>query len=62
MDDGFACNALDPILEKLKDVKTSVYLVGELVEWYPDLPQKIADAGHEVGFHCQVQWQEFVDR
>ena len=54
LDDGFACNALDPILEKLKDVKTSIYLVGELVEWHPDLPQKIADAGHEVGFHCQV--------
>jgi hypothetical protein len=54
LDDGFACNALDPILEKLKDAKTSIYLVGELVEWYPDLPQKIADAGHEVGFHCQV--------
>jgi len=54
LDDGFACNALDPILEKLQDVKTSIYLVGELVEWHPDLPQKIADAGHEVGFHCQV--------
>jgi len=54
LDDGFAGNALDPILEKLKDAKTSIYLVGELVEWYPDLPQKIADAGHEVGFHCQV--------
>ena len=54
LDDGFAHNALEPLLERLKDVKTSVYLVGELVEWYPDLPQKISDAGHEVGFHCQV--------
>jgi len=54
LDDGFAHNALDPLLERLKDVKTSIYLVGELVEWYPDLPQKISDAGHEVGFHCQV--------
>jgi hypothetical protein len=54
LDDGFASSALDPILEKLKDVQASFYLVGELVEWYPDLPQKIADAGHEVGFHCQV--------
>jgi hypothetical protein len=54
LDDGFACNVLDPILEKLKDVKTSFYLVGELVDWYPNLPQKIMDAGHEIGFHCQV--------
>ncbi len=54
LDDGFANDAIDPILEKLKDVQASFYLVGELVEWYPSLPQKIADAGHEVGFHCQV--------
>ena len=54
LDDGFAYNVLEPILEKLKDAITSFYLVGELVEWHPDLPQKILDAGHEVGFHCQV--------
>lgn len=54
LDDGFTHNAIAPLLERLKDVKTSIYLVGELVEWYPDLPQKISDAGHEVGFHCQV--------
>lgn len=54
LDDGFAHDALEPLLERLKDVKTSMYLVGELVEWYPDLPQKITEAGHEVGFHCQV--------
>lgn len=54
LDDDFAHNALEPLLERLRDVKTSMYLVGELVEWYPDLPQKISDAGHEVGFHCQV--------
>ena len=54
LDDGFARDAIDPILEKLGDAKASFYLVGELVEWYPELPQKIMDAGHEVGFHCQV--------
>jgi len=54
LDDDFACEAIDPILEILKDVKVSFYLVGELVEWYPELPQKIFEAGHEVGFHCQV--------
>lgn len=54
LDDGFAYDVLEPILEKLQDAQTSFYLVGELVEWHPDLPQKILDAGHEVGFHCQV--------
>ncbi len=54
LDDGFARDAIDPILEKFGDAKASFYLVGELVEWYPELPQKIFDAGHEVGFHCQV--------
>jgi peptidoglycan/xylan/chitin deacetylase (PgdA/CDA1 family) len=54
LDDGFARDALDPLLERLGDSKISFYLVGELVEWYPDLPKKIRAAGHEVGFHCQV--------
>jgi len=54
LDDGYAFDAIELILEKLNDAKASFYLVGELVEWYPDLPQKIAEAGHEVGFHCQV--------
>jgi peptidoglycan/xylan/chitin deacetylase (PgdA/CDA1 family) len=54
LDDNFSRDALDPMLERLGNVKTSIYLVGEMVGWYPDLPQKISDAGHEVGFHCQV--------
>lgn len=54
LDEGYSREAIDPILEKLGEAKASFYLVGELVEWYPDLPQKIFDAGHEVGFHCQV--------
>ena len=54
LDDNFAREVIDRILEVLKDVKVSFYLVGELVEWYPDLPQKIFGAGHEVGFHCQI--------
>ena len=53
-DGGFTQWVIDPLLEKLGNSKISFYLVGELVEWYPELPQKIVDAGHEVGFHCQV--------
>jgi hypothetical protein len=54
LDNGFARDAIDPVLEMLGDAKASFYLVGEMVEWYPELPQKIFDARHEVGFHCQV--------
>ncbi|MBE0669498.1 MAG: polysaccharide deacetylase family protein [Anaerolineales bacterium] len=54
LDEGYSRDAIDPILEMLGEAKASFYLVGELVEWYPDLPQKIFNAGHEVGFHCQV--------
>ena len=53
-DDGFTLNALDPILEQLGDARASIYLVGEVAEWYPELPQKIIAAGHELGMHCHI--------
>ncbi len=53
MDGGFTRRALDPILEQLGDSKASIYLVGEIAEWYPDIPQRIVAAGHELGLHCQ---------
>ncbi|MCC6297999.1 MAG: hypothetical protein IT314_01785 [Anaerolineales bacterium] len=53
MDGGFTLRALDPILDLLGDSKASIYLVGEIAEWYPEVPQKIVAAGHELGLHCQ---------
>jgi len=53
MDGGFTLRALDPILEQLSESKASIYLVGEIAEWYPKVPQKIVAAGHELGLHCQ---------
>ncbi len=53
LDGGFVLHALDPILEMLGDAQASFYLVGEIAGWYPHLPQKILDAGHELGLHCQ---------
>jgi hypothetical protein len=53
LDDGFTRRALDSILAQLGDSKASIYLVGEIAEWYPDVPQKIVAAGHELGLHCQ---------
>lgn len=53
MDGDFTLRALDPILAQLGDAKASIYLVGEIVQWYPQIPQKIISAGHELGLHCQ---------
>lgn len=53
LDGGFTRDALDPILEMLGPAKASFYIVGELTEWYPELPRKIIAAGHELGMHCQ---------
>jgi hypothetical protein len=54
IDNGFTRRAIDPILEQLGDARASIYLVGEIVEWYPEVPQKIVSAGHELGLHCHI--------
>ncbi len=54
LDGGFSRRALDPILEMLGPAKASFYIVGELLDWYPELPQKIIANGHELGLHCQL--------
>jgi hypothetical protein len=53
LDGGFTRQAIDPILDLLGESKASIYLVGEIAEWYPEIPQKIVAAGHELGLHCQ---------
>jgi len=54
LDDGFTLRALEPILDMLGGAMASIYLVGEIAGWYPEVPQKIAAAGHELGLHCQT--------
>lgn len=54
IDGGFTLHAIDPVLELLGDVKASMYLVGEIADWYPEVPQKIVSAGHELGLHCHI--------
>ncbi|HZM24197.1 MAG TPA: polysaccharide deacetylase family protein [Anaerolineales bacterium] len=54
LDGGFTLRAIDAILEQMKDSKASIYLVGEIVDWYPEVPQKIVSAGHELGLHCHI--------
>ncbi|PWH12989.1 MAG: hypothetical protein DDG60_11280 [Anaerolineae bacterium] len=53
LDGGFTRQALDPLLDLLGGARTSIYLVGEIAEWYPEVPEKIVAAGHELGLHCQ---------
>ena len=53
LDGGFTQRALDPILEMLAPARASLYLVGEIAAWYPEIPQKVVAAGHELGLHCQ---------
>lgn len=54
LDAGFTLQAIDPILSQLGQSKASIYLVGEIVQWYPEVPQKIVAAGHELGLHCHI--------
>jgi hypothetical protein len=54
LDQRFTLDAIDPILQQLGDSKASIYLVGEIGEWYPEVPQKIVAAGHELGLHCHI--------
>ena len=54
LDAGFTSIALDTILKKLGNSTASFFLVGEIANWYPEVPQKILDAGHELGLHCQI--------
>jgi hypothetical protein len=54
LDGGFSQSALADILDQLEGAKASFYLVGEVAEWYPQVPQSIVSAGHELGLHCQI--------
>jgi hypothetical protein len=54
IDNHFTGQAIDPLLEQLGDSQASIYLVGEIVDWYPEIPQKIISAGHELGLHCHI--------
>jgi hypothetical protein len=54
LDQGFTLDAIDPILDQLGPSKASIYLVGEIAGWYPEVPQKIVAAGHELGLHCHI--------
>jgi hypothetical protein len=45
---------LASILDQLGNSKASIYLVGEIADWYPEIPEMIVSAGHELGLHCHI--------
>lgn len=54
-DDGPHWHGTPAVLDTLRDARATAtfFLVGEQVERRPALAAEIADAGHEVGVHCQ---------
>jgi hypothetical protein len=54
LDQGFTLEAIDSIIDQLGTSRASIYLVGEIAGWYPEVPRKIVAAGHELGLHCHI--------
>ena len=66
-DDGPTPGVTEWILAMLEkyDAKATFFVLGKNVEMYPDLYQKILDAGHKVGNHTyshQKGWSMSLDR
>ena len=51
LDNGYLKRQTDKILKTFKKNRTTFFIPGEVNEWDPSLVSKIADAGHEIGFH-----------
>lgn len=55
-DAGFMAESVDKLL-KLFDrygFKTTFFVVGNIYDWYPEAVEKIAAAGHEIGWHAHT--------
>ncbi len=53
LDGGHLVSALDRLLDLLDqcDNRATFFVLGELMEWNPEIVRKIQDRGHEVGYH-----------
>ncbi|MFO7936207.1 MAG: polysaccharide deacetylase family protein [Kiritimatiellia bacterium] len=53
LDDGYILTSTNKILDYLREtgLKLTFAVVAELYEWYPELIDKIAEDGHEIGYH-----------
>lgn len=52
-DAGFIAESVDKLLALFgrHGFKTTFFVVGEVYDWYPEAIEKIAAAGHEIGWH-----------
>ncbi len=53
VDAGYTHSAMEELLSVFTGKAVSIFLVGEIASWYPDIPGRILAAGHELGFHGQ---------
>ena len=53
IDDGYILASTTMILDYLRErgVQLSFAVVAEIYEWYPELVDRIAEDGHEIGYH-----------
>lgn len=53
MDNGYTRDSGFKILDILaeKKVRATFFVVGEIVDWYPELIDRISHDGHELGYH-----------
>lgn len=58
LDDGYVLESMRKVLALLREykVKMTMFVVGQQVEWYPELPDMILADGHELGLHSHVHY------
>jgi len=54
IDAGYTKDTLTEILSIIDGQSITIFLVGEIANWYPEIPQRIVSARHELGFHSHV--------
>lgn len=56
LDGGYVKESAERILKILAKHKTKLtfFVLGELYDWYPDVIEKIASGGHEIGYHAHT--------
>lgn len=56
LDDGYILNAGITLLKLLQryEARATFFVVAEIFDWYPQLIERIAVAGHEIGYHTHT--------
>lgn len=58
LDDGYVLESTRRVLSLLKeyDARITLFVVGQQLEWYPELADLIRAGGHELGLHSHVHY------